>query len=192
LSAGLLAVGAAYLVLQGAYSLWLKNVVILDVFAIALGFVLRVVAGAVVIGVVVSPWLLICTILLALFLGLCKRRHELLMLEGGAPNHRSVLGHYSTYLLDQMISVIAAASVIAYALYTMAEQTVERFGTANLIFTVPFVLYGILRYLYLVHQRASGGDPEETLLSDKPLMADVLLWVAAVALIVYLKPGIGP
>ena len=175
----------SYLLLQIAYSFFLKHMVILDVFAIACGFVLRVVAGALVINVEISSWLIICTILLALFLGLSKRRHELMLLEKGAQNHRKVLGQYSPYLLDQMISVVTASTVVAYALYTMSAETIRKFDTANLIFTVPFVLYGIFRYLYLVHQTGAGGSPEHVLVTDKPLLIDILLWVIAVMIIVY-------
>lgn len=178
-------VALSYFMLQLAYSLALKQMVILDVFAIACGFVLRVVAGAVVIDVQISSWLLICTILLSLFLGLSKRRHELVVLDGGAPTHRKVLGEYSPYLLDQMISIVTASTVVAYALYTMSEETIEKFGSKNLVFTVPFVLYGIFRYLYLVHQKGAGGKPESILVTDKPLIIDILLWVTAIGIILY-------
>jgi len=178
-------VALSYFMLQLAYSISLKHMVILDVFAIACGFVLRVVAGAVVIDVQISSWLLICTILLSLFLGLSKRRHELVVLEGGAPTHRKVLGEYSPYLLDQMISVVTASTVVAYALYTMSEETIEKFGSKNLVFTVPFVLYGIFRYLYLIHQKGAGGNPESILVTDKPLMIAILLWVIAIGIILY-------
>ena len=174
-----------YLLLQAAYCFWLKHVVILDVFVIACGFVLRVVAGAVVIDVEISSWLIICTILLALFLGLSKRRHELMLLEEKAENHRKVLGEYSPYLLDQMISVVTASTVVAYALYTMSPETIGKFGTKNLIFTVPFVLYGIFRYLYLIHQTEAGGSPERILVTDKPLLIDIFLWVTAAVVIIY-------
>ncbi len=178
-------VALAYFLLQLAYSFYLKRIVILDVFAIACGFVLRVVAGAVAINVEISSWLLICTILLSLFLGLSKRRHELVVLEEGAQNHRKVLAEYSPYLLDQMISVVTASTVVAYALYTMSEETIERFDTRNLIFTIPFVLYGIFRYLYLIHQKGAGGNPEDILVADKPLMIDIFLWAITVGIILY-------
>ncbi len=147
---------------------------------------LRVVAGAVVIDVDISSWLLICTLLLSLFLGLSKRRHELIVLEEDAHSHRNVLKEYSPYLLDQMISVVSASTVMAYALYTISDDTIDKFGTENLIFTVPFVLYGIFRYLYLIHQKEEGGNPENILVSDKPLMIDILLWVLASGIILYL------
>lgn len=176
----------AYFLIQIAYSFFLQRIVILDVFAIASGFVLRVVAGAVVINVEISSWLIICTILLSLFLGLSKRRHELLMNEEEAQYYRKVLAKYSPYLLDQMISVVTASTVVCYALYTMSSDTIQKFGTKNLIYTIPFVLYGIFRYLYLIHKKEMGGNPENILVSDKPLMIDILLWVIIAGLIVYL------
>jgi 4-hydroxybenzoate polyprenyltransferase len=178
---------AGYLALMLLYSVWLKQVVILDVLAIALGFVLRAVAGGVVIHVEVSSWLLVCTVLLALFLGLGKRRHELVLMEDSAGEHRQILKDYSPYLLDQMIAVVTASTVVAYALYTMSSETVTKFGTKNLEFTIPFVLYGIFRYLYLIHQKKAGGSPERVLLSDRPLLLDIALWAVAVGIIVYLK-----
>lgn len=176
---------AIYGVLQMAYSLKLKHVVILDVFIIAAGFVIRVVAGGLVIQVPLSSWLLICTTLLALFLAMSKRRHELVLLEGNAPAHRPILKEYSAYLLDQMIGVVTASTVIAYCLYTVSEETVKKFGTSNLIFTTPFVLYGIFRYLYLVHQKGKGGSPEELIIRDKPLLLAIVLWIAAVVIVLY-------
>lgn len=175
----------AYFLLQVAYSLWLKRVVILDVFAIAAGFVLRAVAGAEVIAVEISSWLLVCTMLLALFLGLCKRRHELVLLEEEAGGHRASLASYSTLLLDQMIAVVTASTVVAYAFYTMADETVQKFQTDGLKYTLPFVLYGIFRYLYLVHQKKEGGNPETTLLTDRPLLLNLFLYGLAVGFILY-------
>ncbi|MBU0694130.1 MAG: decaprenyl-phosphate phosphoribosyltransferase [Candidatus Omnitrophica bacterium] len=174
-----------YFLLQLAYSFYLKDIVILDVFAIACGFVLRVVAGALVIDVEISSWLIICTILLALFLSLGKRRYELVALGEEASNHRNVLKKYSPYLLDQMISIVTAATVVAYCLYTVSEETIGKFGTRNLIFTVPFVLYGIFRYLYLIHQKNSGGSPENILVTDKPLMVGIFLWITVAGIILY-------
>lgn len=178
---------AAYLALMVLYSVWLKRVVILDVLAIALGFVLRAVAGGVVVHVEVSSWLLVCTVLLALFLGLGKRRHELVLMEDSAGEHRQILKDYSPYLLDQMIAVVTASTVVAYALYTMSSETVTKFGTRNLEFTIPFVLYGIFRYLYLIHQKKVGGSPERVLLSDRPLLLDIALWAITVGVILYRK-----
>jgi 4-hydroxybenzoate polyprenyltransferase len=174
-----------YYFLQIAYSFALKHVVILDVFIVASGFFLRVIAGAVAIQVQISPWLLICTTLLALFLALGKRRHEILLLDEEAVNHRPILKEYSPYLLDQMISVVTASTVIAYCLYTISGETIEKFGTNKLILTVPFVLYGIFRYLYLIHQKAEGGTPETLILKDRPLLLDIFFWVVSAALIIY-------
>jgi len=179
-------VASAYFFLISAYSLWLKHYVIADVLAVAMGFVLRAVAGAVVIDVPISHWLLICTVLVALFLALGKRRHELVLLEEGAGEHRGILREYSPYLLDQMIAVVTASTVVTYALYTVSRGTVQKFGTTRLIWTFPFVLYGVFRYLYLIHRRGSGGRPEEALLSDLALLLDVLLWAVATFLILYL------
>ncbi|NIM90431.1 MAG: decaprenyl-phosphate phosphoribosyltransferase [Candidatus Aminicenantes bacterium] len=176
-----------YFLIQMAYSLKLKHIVILDVFVVALGFLIRVVAGGLAIEVSLSSWLLICTILLALFLALSKRRHELVLLEDEASDHRPILEEYSPYLLDQMIAVVTASTVIAYCLYTISEETVTKFGTSNLIFTVPFVLYGIFRYLYLIHQKSEGGSPEALIIKDKPLLIDIFLWIAAAVIILYLS-----
>ena len=174
-----------YFVLQIVYSIRLKHVVILDVFIVAAGFVIRVVAGGLVIDVPISSWLLICTLLLSLFLAMSKRRHEIVLLENIASEHRPILKEYSLYLLDQMIAVVTASTLIAYCLYTISGETVEKFGTTNLVFTAPFVLYGIFRYLYLVHQKGKGGSPEFLILKDKPLLIDIVLWVGAVAFVLY-------
>ncbi len=176
-----------YFVLQLAYSLKLKQVVILDIFVIAAGFVIRVIAGAVVIDVPISSWLLICASLLSLFLAMSKRRHELVLLEDKAPEHRPILKEYSAYLLDQMIAVVTASTLIAYCLYTISDETVAKFGTRNLVWTSAFVLYGIFRYLYLVHQKREGGSPEEIVLKDKPLVVNIVLWIGVVLLILYLR-----
>ena len=178
-------VAVLYLALQGLYSGPLKHIVILDVLAVAIGFVLRAVAGAVAVDVEISHWLSVCTILLALFIALAKRRHELVLLADGAPSHRPILGEYSLYLLDQMIAVVTASTMIAYIFYTISPETSAKFGTDWLGLTIPFPLYGIFRYLYLVHRREGGGSPADLLLSDRPLLACVLLWVVAVVLIIY-------
>ena len=178
-------VAAAYVVLLGLYSLWLKHVVILDVLTIAIGFVLRAVAGAVVVAVPISQWLLVCTVLLAIFLVLSKRRHELVLLANGAVEHRPILGEYSPYLLDQMIGVVTASTLIAYIFYTINPETVQKFHTELLGLSIPFPLYGIFRYLYLVHRKEGGGSPAEMLLTDRPLLACVALWAALVVLIIY-------
>ncbi len=179
------AVAALYFVTMVGYSLALKNFVVLDVLVVAMGFVLRALAGAVAIGVAFSHWLLICTLLLALFLALAKRRQELTLLAEGAAQHRRILGEYSPYLLDQMIAVVTASTVVSYALYTLAPETVSRFGTDRLVWTLPFVLYGILRYLYLVHQKEVGGNPTEVLLNDRPILVTVALWAATVVTLIY-------
>jgi 4-hydroxybenzoate polyprenyltransferase len=178
-------VAAAYLALQIAYSGPLKHIVIIDVLTIAIGFVLRAVAGAVAVNVEISHWLLVCTILLALFIALAKRRHEIVLLAAGASGHRPILGEYSAYLLDQMIGVVTASTLVAYVFYTISPETVQKFGTQWLGLTIPFPLYGIFRYLYLVHQREGGGSPADLLLTDRPLLACVALWALAVALIIY-------
>lgn len=177
--------GAIYLALLASYSGPLKHLVIIDVLTIAIGFVLRAAAGAVVIGVAISHWLLILTILLALFLALSKRRHELVLLADGATSHRRILQEYSPYLLDQMISVVTASTLVAYAFYTVSPETVAKFGTDRLVWTLPFPLYGIFRYLYLVHQKEGGGSPAEMLLNDRPLLVCVALWAITVAAILY-------
>ncbi|MGB9772531.1 MAG: decaprenyl-phosphate phosphoribosyltransferase [Bacteroidota bacterium] len=181
------AVVTVYLVVNIMYTLWLKAIVILDVMIVASLYVLRVIAGAVVISVPISTWLLICTMLLALFLGFSRRRYELIALQNNAPQHRAVLQKYSPYFLDQMISVVTASTVIAYTFYTVAPETTSKFGTANLIYTVPFVLYGIFRYLYLVHREDKGGNPTRVLLTDVPLLINVVLWLGVAVLIIYFR-----
>ncbi len=178
-------VAAFYLALLGLYSGLLKHIVIIDVLTVAVGFVLRAVAGAVVVDVDISHWLLVCTILLALFISLAKRRHELLLLADDAASHRPILGEYTPYLLDQMIAVVTASTLIAYVFYTISPETEQKFGTQWLGLTVPFPLYGIFRYLYLVHQRKGGGSPADLLLTDRPLLVCVTLWALSVALIIY-------
>jgi 4-hydroxybenzoate polyprenyltransferase len=178
-------VAGAYLLLMGFYSGPLKHIVILDVLTIAIGFVLRAAAGAVVLNVLISHWLLVCTILGSLFVAMAKRRHELILLADGAVSHRRILGEYSPYLLDQMISVVTASTLIAYIFYTISAETAAKFGTDWLGLTIPFPLYGIFRYLYLVHQRDGGGSPADLLVSDRPLLACVALWVVTVILIIY-------
>ena len=189
LAPGFFLCALGYLALNLAYSFGLKDVVILDVLAIAIGFVFRAVAGALAILVVFSDWLLVCTILLALFLALAKRRHELVLL-GDAPAHRRALAEYSPYLLDQMIAVVTASCLTAYAFYTLAPETVAKYRTDRLALTIPFVIYGIFRYLYLVHRKEQGGSPSDLLLADRPLLASVALWAAVVVLIVYTAPGL--
>jgi 4-hydroxybenzoate polyprenyltransferase len=189
LSPRLAGIAAAYVGLLFFYSTTLKHVVIVDVLAIAGGFVLRAVAGAIAVDVPIGSWLLVCTTLLALFLALSKRRHELVLLGEDASRHRPSLEHYSPYLLDQMIAVVTASTLIAYTVFTTSPDTAQRLGTSRLVFTVPFVLYGIFRYLYLVHQRLGGGSPAEMLLTDRPLLLCVALWAWAVMLLMYSPLG---
>lgn len=178
------AIGLGYLLIQIAYSLLLKNLVILDVITVAVGFVLRVGAGAVVVEVErFSPWLYICMTLLALFLALSKRRHELVLLESGASEHRAILQEYSASLLEEMIAVVTSATVIAYSLYTFSAENLP--SNHAMMLTIPFVLYGVFRYLYIVHRRDLAGSPEEALIRDAPLVVNNLLWAVAVVGILY-------
>jgi 4-hydroxybenzoate polyprenyltransferase len=174
----------AYVLLNMAYSLGLKHVVILDVFIITTGFVLRAMAGAIVIHVAISPWLVVVTILLSLFLGFAKRRHELITMGDEAAAHRPSLDDYSPALLDQFMGVVASATIIAYSLYAFTSPTASR--NDYFMLTVPMVIYGILRYLYLVYQKNLGGAPEVILLSDKPLLAAILLWIITVGCLLYI------
>jgi len=183
------ALAAAYVVLLVTYSFVLKHLVIIDALTIAAGFVLRAAAGAVAVSVPISHWLLVCTTLLALFLVLSKRRHELTLLADGATTHRPILNEYSPYLLDQMIAVVTASTLVAYSVYATSTETAERLHTSRLGLTIPFVLYGIFRYLYLVHQKRAGGSPADLLLTDRPLLACVGLWALTVALILYSPLG---
>ncbi|HEU5315768.1 MAG TPA: decaprenyl-phosphate phosphoribosyltransferase [Chloroflexota bacterium] len=188
-------IAAGYLALQALYVLLLKEIVILDVLALSLGFVLRAAAGAVVVGVPISPWLYVCALLLALFLSLGKRRQELVSLSaydgaldlpGLAGRHRPALEHYTVGLLDQLIQVVTTCLVVAYSLYTFSAENLPR--NHAMMLTVPFVLYGLFRYLYLVHVRGEGGAPEEILLRDPGIAACVALWGAACVAILYLSP----
>ena len=170
-----------YLAMTTSYTLSLKYVVIIDVFILSAGFVLRAIAGALVLSVSISPWLLICTFLLALFLAFAKRRNELTIPD--AHKHRKILEEYSIPLLDEMISVVTASTVIAYSLYTFTSSTAAKHN--YLMLTIPFVLYGIFRYLYLVHKKNMGGSPESILLKDKPTLVNIVLFVSATIIIVY-------
>jgi 4-hydroxybenzoate polyprenyltransferase len=167
------------------YTFVLKNVVILDVMTIALGFVIRAVAGAVVIAVPISKWLLVCTIFLSLFLALCKRRHELAVLGDDSSNHRKILNEYSASFLDQMVAIVTASTVMSYTLYTTAAETIAKFRTGNLILTVPFIVYGIFRYLYLVYQKEKGGNPEDILIKDRPMLLNVVFYVITIYVLIY-------
>nr|MBN2276636.1 decaprenyl-phosphate phosphoribosyltransferase [candidate division Zixibacteria bacterium] len=186
INTNLLIVSGSYLGLNVLYTFFLKDIVILDVMTIAGGFVLRAVAGAVAIDVKISGWLLITTFVLALFLAFGKRRHELISLEKEAVSHRRILESYSPYLLDQLIGVVTASTVITYLFYTLSTEVSTKLGTNYLYVTIPFVIYGVFRYLYLVHKEAKGGSPTHLLLTDWPLLVDVLLWLASVILILYI------
>jgi hypothetical protein len=158
--------------------------VILDILVIALGFVLRAVSGTYAIDVIISPWLILCTLLIALFLGFAKRRQEIILLGDSAGQHRKILDNYSIPLLDQLISIVTAATIVSYAIYTLSPDVTERIGSRYMIWTLPFVIYGIFRYLYLVHVMEKGGSPTRDLLTDIPLLVSTFLWgVVAVGLI---------
>ena len=176
---------AAYVALNLAYSMGMKHVVILDVMAIAMGFVLRVLGGAAAIPVPVSKWLLLCTIFVSLFLAFSKRRHELTLLDTAAVNHRRVLESYSPAFLDQMINVVTASAVVSYALYATAPETVEKFHSDRLVYTLPLVLFGVFRYLYLTYQTPGEKNPTEAILRDPPFLINVALWGVAVVWIIY-------
>jgi len=176
---------ALYWVMMIVYSFALKHVVIVDIMIISAGFIIRAISGAVVLDVMISRWLLACAIFLSLFLILAKRRNEIVELGANASEHRAILDEYGERFLDQMIAVVTACTVISYVLYTLDPGTVQKFHTANLILTVPFVIYGIFRYLYLVYQKNMGGRPEMILLADRPLLLSVFLWVAVSVFILY-------
>ena len=178
-------VGAGYLVLNLLYSRFLKQVVIIDVMALSCGFVLRVLAGTLIIEVYTSPWLLLCTFLLSLFLGFGKRRHELVLLEDEAAEHREVLVQYSPYFLDQMITIVTTSTLLCYILYTLSPETVSKVGSYDLLYSVPFVIYGIFRYLYLIHRRSAGGDPTQHVLTDLSLLISVACWFGCVLVVLY-------
>ena len=172
-----------YVALQFAYTYWLKEQVLLDVFALATSFVLRAMAGAVAIAAPISPWLYVCTVLLSLCLGFAKRRHELMLLESGAGSHRAVLDEYSATLLEEIIAVVTSATVMAYALYTFNAENLPK--NHAMMFTIPFVLYAVFRYLYLVYRKGEGGNPEDALFADRPLLICILLWGLTSVLILY-------
>ncbi len=178
-------IGLSYLIMQILYTFALKHVVILDVFIIALGFVMRAISGAAAIGAEISPWLYIVTLLGALFLGLSKRRHELVLLGDDAGHHRRILREYNTQLLDQLISIVASATIMAYSLYTFTSPKLPQ--SHQMMLTIPFVIYGMFRYLYLVYQKHGGGSPEDLLFRDRPLLAAILLWSGTAAAILALS-----
>jgi 4-hydroxybenzoate polyprenyltransferase len=176
---------AIYLVLNVLYSLVLKRLVILDVMTIALGFVLRVEAGALAIAVEVSSWLLLCTTFVALFLGFAKRRHELALQPQSGAGTRSVLEHYNLTFVDQMINVVTASTIVSYALYTVDPGTAARLGTPHLIVTVPLALYGIFRFLFLLYQRSDRQSPTDAILHDPPFLINLALWGLTVVILIY-------
>jgi len=173
-----------YLLLMVLYSMYLKHIVLIDVFTIAAGFVLRILAGTVVISVIISPWLYLVTCFLSLFLALSKRRHELRLLQKQASEHRQILKEYSLPLLDQMITIVVTCTLVAYSLYTFEGPT----GNHRLTVTIPFVLYGMFRYLYLVYVRMEGGSPEEVLLRDRPMLGTVMICAILIVAVLYLLP----
>jgi 4-hydroxybenzoate polyprenyltransferase len=178
------AIATGYVAMQFAYGLRLKHVVLLDVFIIATGFVLRAISGAVVIGAAISPWLYTVTLLGALFLGLCKRRHELLLLDAGAGGHRKILKHYTPSLLDNLISIVASSTIMAYSLYTFTSPKLP--ANNLMMLTIPFVIFGLFRYVYLAHSRNEGGSPEEVFLKDRPMIVTIALWITCTGLILTL------
>ncbi len=180
-----------YFLLNVAYSYRLKHMVILDILSISIGFLIRAIAGVEAIRavdpeVLLSPWLLVCTFFASLFLAVCKRRSELVMLEGEAASHRKALGKYSVALIDHIIAVTTGTTVLGFSLYTIWPDTVAKFGTDKLIYTIPFVTYGLFRYMYLVLEKGKGGNPAEALLSDPPTMINVILWSISVVTILYI------
>jgi len=186
LGTSFLVVASLYMLLTASYSIWLKHLVLIDVFGISAGFVLRAVGGAVVIGVPVSPWLYVCTVLVSLFLGLGKRRNELELLESGAAGHRKNLEQYSLELVDQLILIVASATIMAYSLYTFSAETLPR--DHSMMLTIPLVVYGLFRYLYLVRVKRQGGAPEDLLLTDPGMLGTAVSWVALSVIVLYLIP----
>jgi len=179
-----------YLFMNFAYSFGLKKIVIVDVIIVAMGFLLRAIAGAVVIGVQPSHWLILCTLMLALLLSLGKRRSELTLLNDSAHNHRQSLGKYSIQYLDMIMSLAGSASIITYALYTMSEETIHRVGSSILIYTTPLVIYGVFRYFYLVYNGNKSADPTRLLITDIPLILSIILWIVLVCIFIYFHPGL--
>jgi 4-hydroxybenzoate polyprenyltransferase len=177
-------VAVSYLALNLAYSNWIKNIPLLDVFAIALGFVLRILAGVTLIEVArFSPWLYVVTTLGALYIGFGKRRAELALLADRANSHRKVLDGYTLPLLDQLITIVSGTTIIAYSLYTFSAPNLP--DNHAMMLTIPFVMYGIFRYLYLIEVKHRGGAPEEVLFSDHPLQITIILWGITILAIFY-------
>jgi len=180
----------AYLIINFAYSIGIKHVVILDILFLSLGFVLRALGGVMVLSHLmpqfyISSWLALCALLLSLFLVLGKRRHEIVLLENNANQHRQILGYYSITFLDQLISVVCAATIMSYCLYTISDDTLKLYHTKNLFLTVPFVIFGVFRYLYLIYKKTEGGDPSRLLFKDMPTLMNVILWILTSATVVY-------
>ena len=186
LGTAFLLVASLYMLLTLTYSIWLKHLVLIDVFGISAGFVLRAVGGAVVIGVPVSPWLYVCTVLVSLFLGFGKRRNELELMEADAAGHRKNLEQYSVELLDQLILIVASVTIMAYSLYTFSAENLPR--DHSMMMTIPLVLYGMFRYLYLVRVQRKGGAPEDLLLTDPGLLGTAIAWMALSVIILYVIP----
>lgn len=176
---------AGFVLFNLLYTVLLKNIVIVDVMSVSLSFVIRAYAGAAAISVPASKWMLINTLLLSLFLSFGKRRHELVLMDEEATAHRKSLSHYSPYLLDQMMAVVTSSVVVMYMLYSFSSEVSTKLGTENLYLTIPFVVYGIFRYLYLIHKKEKGGSPTSVLINDWPILATVLLWILTVILILY-------
>ena len=181
---------AVYFVINLVYSIGVKNIVILDILFLSFGFVLRALGGVVVLSHIMpnfylSPWLAFCALLLSLFLVLGKRRHEMHILEDNASEHRTALGHYSITFIDHLLSVVSASTIMSYCLYTISDDTAQLYNTKNLFFTVPFVIFGVFRYLYLIFRKTEGGDPSKLLFQDLPTLINVILWIVASAVVVY-------
>ncbi len=175
-----------YLGINIAYTYKLKNVVLLDIFSIAFGFMIRIIAGAWIVDIEISNWLILCTLFLSLFLAITKRRSEIQLIEEQGINQtRKVLGDYSINFADQMATVVASGAVISYALYTVSERTINTFHSENLIFTTPFVVFGIFRYLFLVHKKNLGENPTMVVTTDLPMIINILIWIGAAILIIY-------
>ncbi len=173
-----------YLALNISYSLILKKIVIIDVLAVAANYMIRILAGAAVIQVSITPWFLIASTFLAIFLALGKRKHELTLLGAYSKNHRSILSEYDQYFLDQLITITSSSTIIIYSLYTFDQHTKELLHTEYMPYTIPFVLFGVFRYLYIIHRKESGGNPAEILLHDPSLLMTVVLWIGTIVTII--------
>lgn len=175
-----------YIFLNLLYSKYIKHIIIVDVLFLSLFFIIRVLAGALIIDVTASFWLIICTFMLATFIGFGKRRHELVMLDKIAKEHRKVLQYYDAYFLDQMMAIVTTSTLITFIMYTVSAEAVANFGSVKLLYTTPFVLYGIFRYLYLIHCKHEGGDPATLIVNDIPMIINMFLWVVSAMALIYL------